>query len=407
MSRLRRSAPFVAAACFVGAWALLHVSPYTHDVITDIPGYASYGDQMQLDSLPYRDFAVEYPPGALPVFVAPTFISGSSATFDYEPGKSPDLITSPDLHAYGEVFGWLMAACGLLALVGVASSRPPGWGLPFVVVSPLLIGSLAATRFDFWPAGLEALALAAFVRARHRLGFGLLGAAVTAKLYPLVLLPLAVVWTFRRRGAGELGRALGVGAAVVALVFLPFLALAPHGLGESLWGQISRPLQIESLAGAALMTFGHPHVYASHGSLSIDDVPGWSTASNLAGIAALVALWLAYALKPADRDRFVRYAAAAVAAFVAFDKVLSPQYLIWLVPLVPLVRGLRGALATVTLLVAFAFTIAYFPGHYFAFAGHQDRAWLVFVRDLVLVALVGVLGLPRLSRPGRGQARSS
>ena len=59
----------------------------------------------------------------------------------------------------------------------------------------------------------------------------------------------------------------------------------------------------------------------------------------LAQAAALVALWIAFARGPATRERLIRYAAACICAFVAFDKVLSPQYLLWLIPVVPLVRG--------------------------------------------------------------------
>ncbi len=60
----------------------------------------------------------------------------------------------------------------------------------------------------------------------------------------------------------------------------------------------------------------------------------------------IVALWLAFLRGPVDQDRLVRYSAACVCAFVAFGKVLSPQFLLWLVPFVPLVRGRRGLAAT-------------------------------------------------------------
>ena len=94
------------------------------------------------------------------------------------------------------------------------------------------------------------------------------------------------------------------------------------------------------------------------------------------------------------RERFLRYSAAAVCAFVAFDKVLSPQYLLWLIPLVPLVRGRRGIAAAALLTVACVLTQVWFPERYFAYALHFHLAWVVLLRDLLLVALVAVLALP-------------
>ena len=90
----------------------------------------------------------------------------------------------------------------------------------------------------------------------------------------------------------------------------------------------------------------------------------------------------------------VRYAAACTCAFVAFDKVLSPQYLLWLIPLVPLVRGRRGLLATGLLAAALVLTQVWFPQRYFDYALHFRLAGVVLARDLVLVALVAVLALP-------------
>ena len=93
-------------------------------------------------------------------------------------------------------------------------------------------------------------------------------------------------------------------------------------------------------------------------------------------------------------------------AFVALGKVLSPQFLIWLVPLVPLVRGRRGLWASVLLGIAVVLTQLWFPFRYFRLALDFEAglSWLLLARDLTLVALVAVLLLP--VREQRDKSRS-
>jgi uncharacterized membrane protein len=244
---------------------------------------------------------------------------------------------------------------------------------------------------------LFAGALAALLAERHRLGWGLLGAAIAAKLWPLVAVPIALVWSIRRgRGTSAL-----VGALVVAVVFVPFAIVAPHGLWHSLRGQASRPLQVESLVASFLTTFGHPRVVSSHGS---QNLVGHGLAAGMlsaVGVTVMVVIWVAYARGEASRDRMLRFTAAAVCAFVAFDKVLSPQYLLWLIPLVPLVRGVRGIAATALLTAACVLTQVWFPFRYWQYVNEFHLAWVVLLRDVVLVALLAVLALPMPRRATR------
>jgi hypothetical protein len=121
----------------------------------------------------------------------------------------------------------------------------------------------------------------------------------------------------------------------------------------------------------------------------------------LAQAAVLVALWVAFARGPATDARLLRYTAACVCAFVALGKVLSPQFLIWLIPLVPLVRGRRGLLATAILTTALLLTQVWFPGKYFDYVDFFHDAGVVLARNLTLVALLVVLAWPdRLARRG-------
>src|SRR5205823_4752621 len=239
---------------------------------------------------------------------------------------------------------------------------------------------------------------------RRRAGLGVLGLAASAKIFPVVVVPTALTYVWRRYGRREALVCAGLFSGVAALCFLPFVRLSPGGVWESLHRQADRPLQIESLASSFLLVahqFGAwtVHLNLSHGSQN----QGGSLANALAAIQSVVqalvviALWIAFARGPATPERLVRYSAASVAAFIAFGKVLSPQFLIWLLPLVPLVRGRRGFAASAVLAAALVLTQLWFPYRYWRLALHQDSiaSWLVFARDLVLILLVVVLAMPR------------
>jgi uncharacterized membrane protein len=367
----RVAAALAAAGVFLVAWGLVHTWFWAHGQIVDWPTYLDYGRSMRDGLVPYRDFAVEYPPGALPVFVLPTWLHGD----------------------YASSFAWLMALCGVLLVAVVASLRPAA--AFYVALGPLLVGSLILSRFDLWPALLATASLVLLLRGRHLSGWALLGAAVAAKLWPLVLVPLALAWSIRR------GRPLAplVGAAVLVAVTLPFALVSPGGLWHSISGQASRPLQVESLGAAILTTFSHPAIVTSHGSQNIAGHHALASAFSVLQLLVLTALWIAFARGPATGDRLLRYAAACTCAFIVFGKVLSPQYLIWLVPLVPLVRGRRGLAATALLTLALILTQVWFPQRYFDYALEFRNAGLVLARDLTLVALFAVLVWPlRIAR---------
>ena len=83
---------------------LLHEGFYERDQIVDTPIYQRYGEAMADGQVPYRDFAVEYPPAALPVFRLPVEGGDYDATFE-----------------------GLMAAAGVgVVLLVAALDEPPG-----------------------------------------------------------------------------------------------------------------------------------------------------------------------------------------------------------------------------------------------------------------------------------------
>ncbi len=405
MTRAASAALVVVALClFILSWSLLHHGSLGRGQISDTGTYQSYGDAIARGAVPYRDFKLEYPPGALPVFILPS------------------LGHEGDRAAYDRWFDREMALCGCLALLGTAlclralRAGPvrTAAALGLFGVSPLLIGSVALSRFDLWPAALAVFALAALLWDRPLPAAVLLGCAIGAKLWPAAVLPLFAAWLVRTRGPRTAAVWTAGVVAILAAIFLPFAVLAPGGVGHSFHAQLARPLQLESLGGAVLIAVHHVagttlHLTTSFGSQNLTG-PGAQAAelvTTIAEVLALVAVWALHARGPATGGRLAAYSAAAVAALLAFGKVFSPQFVIWLVPFVLLVGGLRGLAAGALLAAVLGLTHAWFPHHYWnltRFAPTQSGELLA--RDLCVVALFVLLVWPGLQHEMLGEHRS-
>jgi uncharacterized membrane protein len=337
-----------------------------------------YGDRIARGAVPYRPgFALEYPPGAIPPLAAPSL---------------PRAHYIPWFHTFEFVCLLISVAAVALALGGVGERRRLA-AVAAVGTAPALLGQLSLNSFDLWPAALAAIAVAAVVRARPRIGFVSLGIGAAAKLYPALLAPALLIYVSRVHGRAEAKRAALAGVLTVAAIFGPFAVLGPGGLKFSLQEQARRGLQVESLAGSVLgvarqLGAGF-HVAGSFANVL-------ATVSSIVVLGATALVWRALRVHSVDRERMFFAVAATAVGFVAFAKVLSPQYLLFLVPLVPLVQS-ATAVILFGLVLALTQIWARFPEPFAQVAALQGMIWVTFVRNLLLVVLFGVL-VRRLKR---------
>jgi len=336
-----------------------------------------YGEAFVHGAIPYRDFYVEYPPGAISIFTLPALVPGH----------------------YELAFRFLQLLFGvtLVALVAFlvryrsSVTRVAG---PLVVgAMPFLLGPVVFFRYDLWPALLVTASLLALERRGHALAGSALGAAVAAKIFAVVLLPLflAVALARSERAARRLVAGFIAGGAVFAL---PFVLLGPGGVAFSLRSQFGRGLQIESLGGSALLFLhtvgiGRPVILFRSGSLNVVGglADALAVAESVALVAVVVAISVACWRRRGDLDpRLV--SAALVLATIVFAKVLSPQYLVWIVPLVAICETTGGGVL-VLLCVVLGLSQLVYPTLYDQLvAGEVVPSVLLVTRNVLLFVVM-------------------
>ena len=390
MTATTRFLATLAAVAGLGLGVVLMSGLVGDPGISDVLVYERYGERIVDGDVPYRDFAVEYPPGSLVPFVLPALISAGTSGYEI---------------AFVALMAAALATICVLIVLSLqalgASSRRVAVSVGSFLLGAGLLGSFLLSRFDLYAAALTIAAVCAILHLRTTLGPVLLGLAIATKIYPAVILPLVATRAWKRDGPAAALRtvALSVGTAVV--VYAPFAIVAPDGVARSVWRQVGRPLQIESLGSSVLLALHHaagmPLGWASgSGSQNLTGTVAGvaSGVTTVVGLAALALAWVRYARGDTeDLARFAQYAAAAVVAFVAFGKVLSPQFLVWVLAMVVIVPGRRGAVAIMLLILACGLTRLWFPRTYWELVKSFDptSSWLLLARDVVLVALFAVL----------------
>ncbi|MEU3504138.1 glycosyltransferase 87 family protein [Streptomyces hundungensis] len=277
--------------------------------------YRRWYDQLTTGAFPFGDPTWQYPPGAGALLLTPLIF--------------------PFL-TFFQAFTVVTVVCDALiarALVR-AGARPGGsaagawlWvgGLPLLLHIPY-------ARYDVQ---VTALAVGALLALRRRPGLGgvLAGLGALVKVWPLLTLIGAPRGrTTRRALLGVLGSAAAL-LAVLALVFDHTLDFARQ--------QGGRGLQIESLGGTvyqlAHLATGRPvRVVYQYGAMEfIGPYVSALTALSLA-LTGLAVCWLVFWRVRARRWTVavpLDAALCAVLLFTVTSRVISPQYLVWLLGL--------------------------------------------------------------------------
>lgn len=367
-------------AAVVSAWLITRVGlvvavlegwyPQQSPVTGDIRIYHRWAAELLAGRFPVHDLRWQYPPGAaLPI------LAGSVAGSHYR--------------------DWFLAVMLALDLVGLlVLLRPGGHGLCRTPAAWLWTLGLAALgpvtwfRFDLVPTVLTVAALAVGGVA----GGLLLGLGGWVKLWPVLALPV-----LRRGGSAVVGL---VAAGVVGAVGLIVAGAGPALLSMA-HHQGSRGLEIESVLAAGFLVgdvLGHPARPRYHyGSFQftgahVTSLLRLGTALDVVVVVGYLAgcCWLRFrGARPP-----VGLAFCGLLGVMLASRVLSAQYLVWLVGLaaVAVRRREPGQLAAAALVGGAAvLTQVLYPATYLdLIAGHPLNAAVLLARDVLLVAALAV-----------------
>jgi len=306
---------------------------------------------------------------------------------------------------------WLIMVFLLNTAAALALYRPTkkatkptaaGW---FYLAGLLVLGPVAVSRID---AISVALAVFGIVLVRRR---GITSAAILftiaswIKIWPIALFA-AMIAAFKQ-SAKALVAALSISISILLVGFYA----GGQAVLSFIFGQQDRGIQIEAVIATPWMwlaKFGLAEIYFDEqvitNQVSGPLVSGIASYSNLVMFLVLGAIFVfSFMAKSSGRDsRIIFFLAsfAGVLALIIFNKVGSPQFMLWLIA--PVVAGLIFRISKIKLLAFLTLGILLltqliYPIFYIPLLALEDYAlWLLTLRNLLLVVLF-ILVISRLA----------
>lgn len=221
----------------------------------------------------------------------------------------------------------------VLVLLTMRSAGRRPWDAAIVALSPAMIFGIGI-NWDIWAAVALAAAILCVQRRRWWAAGVFIGVGISFKLYPLfllgALLTLAIRTWWRRETPADginfaaLGRVAATSAASWLLINVTVMLI-----NFEAWSTF---FTFSSERGAGYSSLWHVWMMVGASGPSAEVV---STGSLLLFALACVGV-LVVGLVAGPRPRMVQLLFLIVAAFLLFNKVYSPQFMMWLVPLMVL-----------------------------------------------------------------------
>lgn len=362
--------------------------------------FLTIADQLVSGLAPYRDFPLEYPPLALLPLALPRFLAIGSTG------------------AYQAVFIAVSVAQTVAMGAALCWLANRGWSATSRAATLIAFFSLVLAaapqvlwRFDIFPALLSILAVVAVASRRPAWAGALLGLGTMAKLYPAFLLPVLLAYYVVGRRWREASMVL-VGFAIVVIALVAQVVLvAGVDAFSFLAYQGERGVEIESVIGGlvmlahnllgtdAVVSFGFGSYQVESSFIHATAVPGFIAQVAL-GLALAVGLIVSFMGDQRTSGQvqprtLITYLLATLLLVMLANKVLSPQYICWLLPFGALLPWRQSLL----LVVICALTTFVYPLSFDGLLAADPLAVAALnLRNLLLLVLLGWLILPARDR---------
>ena len=343
-----------------------------------VPNFIVQIAQYQEHTLAFHTLPREYPVLALFVFSAP-------------------LLAPTQFYQQAYALWSLLLVFILYIMIARATSRRNA--LFFTACITIAGWSTAVSRFDLFPAACTLAALIFANKGRWGWTYACIALGTLLKFYPVLLLPVFLIAEQKSYSlswqAWQRWKAVMLGfVAVFAGITLLSLTISIPGTIGSLQYFATRPLQIESFPASLVwltshMGFPYHYVYAF---VSINVASRTSTAiGTLFTVLWLIGMLTLFWLQWRGKLDLNTACLTILTLTLCTGKILSPQYLLWIIPFVAYVRKPTWQWA-VFWGVVMVLTYTIYPNVYNAgFPPPRIIFPLAFTRGLLLSSFVVVI----------------